>query len=139
MFGIAGVAFVLSAPTRAADITISDGWFRALPSGQPAAGYFTMKNSGVAPVELVAAESSACGMLMLHQTVSTGGLTRMDEVKRVSVPALGTVSLAPGGYHLMCLKPGAAMKPGKTVPVTLVFSDGSKGHAQFAVKNAAGR
>jgi copper(I)-binding protein len=31
------------------------------------------------------------------------------------------------------------MAPGKTVPVTLVFSDGSKVHADFAVKNAAGR
>jgi hypothetical protein len=128
----------MAAPAIAADVTVSNAWFRALPSGQPAGGYFTMKNRG-APTELVAAESAACGMLMLHRSVSSGGMSRMGDVKSVSVPPGGTVSFAPGGYHLMCMSPGAAMTPGKTVPVTLVFSDGSKAHANFVVKNAAGR
>jgi periplasmic copper chaperone A len=129
----------MTAPALAANVAISDAWFRALPSGQPAGGYFTMKNSGAAPVELVAAESAACGMLMLHQTVSSSGTSRMEDVKNVRVPAAGTVAFAPGGYHLMCMNPGDAMMPGKSVPVTLVFSDGSKAHADFAVKNAAGK
>ena len=98
-----------------------------------------MKNRGPAPVELVAAESAACGMLMLHRTASGNGMSRMEDVKSVSVPPSGTVSIAPGGYHLMCMSPGAAMTPGKSVPVTLIFSDGSKVHANFAVKNAAGK
>lgn len=98
-----------------------------------------MKNMGAAPVELVAAQSMACGMLMLHKTESTAGTSRMEDVKSVSVPAGGTVSFAPGGYHLMCMEPSAAMTPGKSVPVTLVFSDGNKSHADFAVKNAAGK
>jgi copper(I)-binding protein len=138
-FAIAAILCVSAAPSSAANIAISDAWFRALPSGQPAGGYFTMKNSGETPVELVAAESTACGMLMLHQTVNSSGTSKMLDVKNVSVQAGGHFSFAPGGYHLMCMDPGAAMAPGKTVPVTLVFSDGSKVHADFAVKNAAGR
>lgn len=139
-FGIVAIGLcVVAAPANAADIAISDGWFRALPSGQPAGGYFTMKNNGAAPVELVAAQSTACGMLMLHQTVSGGGTSRMEDVKSVTVPAGGTVSFAPSGYHLMCMSPAVAMTPGKSVPVTLVFSDGGKSHADFAVKNAAGK
>jgi copper(I)-binding protein len=136
---VAVVVCTLAGPAFAADVAVSDAWFRALPSGQPAGGYFTMKNSGTTPVELVAAESAACGMLMLHQTVSKGGTSRMEDLKSVSVPAGRTVSFAPVGYHLMCMGPGAAMTPGKSVPVTLVFSDGSKIHADFAVKNAAGK
>ena len=127
------------APTIAADVAVSGAWFRALPSGQPAGGYFTMKNGGPAPVQLVAAESAACGMLMLHQTVSNNGTSRMEDVKNVTVPADGTVSFEPGGYHLMCMNPGSAMTPGKSVPVTLLFSDGSKVRVDFAVKNAAGK
>jgi len=127
------------APAIAADVAISGAWFRALPSGQPAGGYFTMKNGGSAPVQLVAAESAACGMLMLHQTVSNNGTSRMEDVKNVSVPANGTVSFDPGSYHLMCMNPGSAMRPGKSVPVTLVFSDGSKVRINFIVKNAAGK
>jgi len=136
---IAVVFCEMTAPVWAAGATISDAWFRALPSGQPAGGYFTMKNSGSAPVELVATESAACGMLMLHRTVSKGGMRSMEDAKTVSVPAGGTVSFAPGGYHLMCMNPGTAMTPGKSVPVTLVFSDGSKTQTNFAVKNAAGK
>jgi hypothetical protein len=139
MFGIAVIVCASIGPASAADINVSNGWFRALPSGRPAGGYFTMKNRGVAPVELVAAESSACGMLMLHQTVSSNGTSRMEDLKSVSVPAGGTVSFAPGAYHLMCMDTGAAMTPGKSVPVTFIFSDGSKAHANFAVKNAAGK
>lgn len=126
-------------PALAANMTISDAWFRALPSGQPAGGYFTARNSGGAPVDLVAAESRSCGMLMLHQTVSGGGTSRMEDLKSVTVPAGRSVSFAPGKYHLMCVNPGPAMTPGKSVAVTLVFSDGSKLNANFAVKNAAGK
>ena len=139
--GVWGIAAMIAsaAPVRAADIAIVDAWFRALPSGQPAGGYFTMHNRGAAPAELVAAASVACGMLMLHQSMNASGTSKMMDVKSVGVPAGGTVAFAPGGYHLMCTDPGAAMTPGKTVPVTLVFSDGSKAHANFTVKNAAGK
>jgi copper(I)-binding protein len=138
-FGIAAIFCISVASAHAANIAVSGGWFRALPSGQPAGGYFTMKNSGAAPVELIAGESAACGMLMLHRTVNSGGTSKMLDVKSVSVPAGGTASFAPGGYHLMCMDAGPAMAPGNTVPVTLVFSDGSEVRADFAVKNAAGK
>ena len=140
--GIVGIAALFCASATAAsaaDVVVSGGWFRALPSGQPAGGYFTMRNSGGAPAELVAASSTACGMLMLHQSVESSGTSRMMDVKSVRVPAGGTVAFAPGGYHLMCMDPAPVMTPGKRVPVTLVFSDGSKTDADFAVKNAAGR
>lgn len=140
--GLSGIVLGLGlsvVPAFGADVSISNAWFRALPSGQPAGGYFSMKNSGTAPVDLIAAESDACGMLMLHRSVSNGGASQMEDVKSVTVPAGGAVSFAPGGYHLMCMSPGAAMTPGKSVPVTLVFSDGGKAHASFAVRNAAGK
>jgi copper(I)-binding protein len=139
IFGITAMICVWATTVCAADIMVSSGWFRALPSGQPAGGYFTMHNRGAAPAELVAASSTACGMIMLHRSVESSGMSRMMDVTSVSVPANGTVAFAPGGYHLMCMDPGSAMAPGKTVPVTLVFSDGSKTHADFGVKNAAGK
>jgi len=38
-----------------------------------------------------------------------------------------TVKFAPGGLHLMCMEPTAAMKPGKTVTMVLEFSDSGPG------------
>ncbi len=131
-------AIAAAAPALAADLDVTNGWFRALPGGLPAGGYFSLHNSGGAPVELTGAKSPACGMLMLHQSMESGGVSRMDDVRTVTVPAGGSVAFEPGGYHLMCMNPTAAMTPGKSVAVTLLFSNGAAARASFQVKNAAG-
>ena len=41
-------------------------------------------------------------MLMIHQSSNKGGMSGMDMVEKVKVPAGGMVKFAPGGYHLMC-------------------------------------
>ena len=58
-------------------------------------------------------------------------------VHSVTVPAHGSVAFAPGGYHLMCMAPSDAMKPGASVPVTLKFATGDV-TIDFAVKGATG-
>ncbi len=78
-------------------------------------------------------------MLMLHQSMNMSGMSSMEDVKTVPVPAGGEVKFAPGGYHLMCMNPAPAMKPGGMVSVTLQFSDKSEVKTEFAVKNAQGK
>lgn len=138
-----GTAVILMAgfahPALAADMSVTGGWFRALPEGLPAGGYFSLHNAGAEPAVLTAAQSSACGMLMLHESSEAGGTSRMRDVHSVTVPAGGSIAFAPGGYHLMCTHPGAAMTPGHRVEVTLLFADGSRTHASFAVRNATGK
>ena len=59
-------------------------------------------------------------------------------VDSVDVPAHGSVSFEPGGYHLMCMKPSSAVKPGNSVKMTLGFGDGGTLTADFHVRNAKG-
>lgn len=132
------LAVAVAAPASAAGITISDAWFRALPGGLPAGGYFSVHNAGTASIVLIGAASPACGMLMLHQSTESGGMSRMNDVQSVTVPAGGSISFAPAGYHLMCMNPTAAMTPGKSVSVTFTFANGTRTNATFAVRNAAG-
>ena len=66
-------------------------------------------------------------------------MSSMEDVSSVPVPAGGEVRFAPGGYHLMCMDPTAAIRPGGNVPVTLQFSDKTEATANFAVKNAQGK
>jgi hypothetical protein len=134
LFALAAVS-----PATAADVTVTNAWFRALPGGLPAGGYFSMHNGGSAPLDLVSAESAACGMLMLHESNQSGGVSHMDDVKSVTVPSGGSITFAPGGYHLMCMNPTAAMAPGKTVTVKLGFANGAHVDKPFAVKNAGGK
>jgi copper(I)-binding protein len=124
---------------QAAPFEITDGWFRALPGKLPAGGYFNAYNGTGRDVSIIGADSDACGMLMIHQSTSKGGMSGMDMVDKVSVPAGGTVRFAPGGYHLMCENPTAKMKVGSKVGVLLKLSDGNAVAAGFVVKNATGK
>ncbi len=139
LLSVAAVAAALAAPASAAEVSVSDGWFRALPAGLPAGGYFKLHNDGNAAVTLISASSSACGMVMLHESMNMGGTEQMMMVDKVPVPAHGVLEFKPGGYHLMCMKPTAAMTPGAKVPVVLEFADGDKLGVNFVVKNAKGQ
>jgi len=51
-----------------------------------------------------------------------GGMT-MREVAGIDIPAGGSVSLEPGGYHVMLLDLKAPLTEGETVSITLTFED----------------
>jgi len=130
---------MMTGVAQAAPFEITDGWFRALPGKLPAGGYFIAYNGTGRDVSIMGADSDACGMLMMHQSSNKGGMSGMDMVDKVSVPAGGTVRFAPGGYHLMCENPTAKMKVGSKVGVLLRLSDGNAVAAGFVVKNATGK
>jgi len=129
----------LSTSAFAGDVVVTSGWFRALPAGLPSGGYFTLHNDSNKTVTLTGASSPACGILMLHKSEDKGGTMEMMDTPTIAVPAGTDLKFAPGGYHLMCMNATAAMKPGKTVAVTLELQDGTKLPATFAVKNAKGQ
>ena len=126
------------APARAADggVSVTDEWLRYIVPTRPAAGYFKLDNNTDAAIELVGAASPACGDLMLHQTRNVNGTETMRLAKSVGIPARGSVSFSPGGYHLMCMSPTATLSPGKNVPITLKFADGKSVTVDFPVRGA---
>lgn len=125
-----------AAPAVAAgpDVVVSDAWLRFVIPSRPAAGYFTLTNDGDRAVSLVRVSSPGCGMAMMHQSVKENGQDRMVHVDAVEVPAHGSISFGPGGYHVMCMKPTEAVRPGGTIPVTLGFADGGEVTSDFAVR-----
>ena len=127
----------LTTGASAASVTVSGAWFRFLPAGLPAGGYFIAHNNGKTDLAITGAQSSACGMLMLHQSSNKGGMSGMDMAEKVPLPAGSTAKFTPGGYHLMCDQP--KMKIGGTVPVVLQLSDGTSVAVRFAVRNATGK
>jgi copper(I)-binding protein len=117
------LALLLPAAAQAGDVTVAKPWMRYLLPSIPAAGYMVLQNNGDAPAVLTGASSPACGSLMLHQSQDDSGMATMMMVRRIAIPAHGSVSLAPGGYHMMCMDP--KMKVGDSVPVTLTLQDGT--------------
>jgi hypothetical protein len=134
---LAGALAAGTAEPSERGFVVGDPWMRFVMPSRPAAGYFTLSNATSAPVTLVGAASPACGALMLHRTVREGNVDTMAMVKDVTVPAHGSVSFAPGGYHLMCMSPSPQMIPGHSVAVTLRFANGGEITANFPVRGPA--
>jgi copper(I)-binding protein len=119
------VAGLLAGPAAAQPaVTITKPWMRYLLPSLPAAGYMVVQNNGGSPVAITGASSSACGMLMLHESSDASGMAMMMDVPNVTVPAHGSVTFAPGGYHLMCMQP--KMVVGQNVPVTVTLQGGAQ-------------
>ncbi len=138
---VASALLLLAAVPRAgaADLVVQGAWMRLLMSSRPAAGYFVLRNEGATARTLVGASSPGCAGLMLHRSLDEGGQERMAMVASVDIPAHGTLRFAPGGYHLMCMSPGAAVRVGSSLAVTLRFADGATVESMFAVKGPTGQ
>ena len=84
-------------------IEISGGFSRAtLPNAPVAGGYITITNKGSADDTLIAASSPVAEDVQLHEMKMEGDVMKMAELPDgIAVPAGGTVTLEPGGLHLM--------------------------------------
>ncbi len=130
---------VAAVAAPASSLRVETPWMRALPGSVPAGGYFVLHNDGKTAVTLTGAQSPACGMLMLHLSENQGGMSSMRHVDSIDVAPGGMLEFKQGGYHLMCMQPGPAIKPGASVPVTLTFKDGATVTANFPVRDATGK
>ncbi len=98
---------------------------RASAGAPHGAAFLQLVNQGAAAA-LVAAEADFCRTVELHTHVLEGGVARMRPVPRIEVPERGTVSLAPGGLHVMFIDLERPLVAGSTVSFTLVFDDGRR-------------
>ncbi len=115
----------LSACQRAGakTIVLEEVWGRPSPQvAENGAIYMRIRNTGKQPDRLVGAESPACGMTELHETVMDAqGVMTMQPVGSIPVPAGGEVELKVGGLHVMCMHKREAFQPGARIPLTLHF------------------
>jgi copper(I)-binding protein len=106
-------------------------WTRPAAQGQTGAGFLTLKNPDAKPDALVAVSSPLARTVQVHQSSMSGGMSSMKQLTRVELPAGGSVTFAPGGYHLMLVGLTKAVKVGDTVPATLTFASGAKVQVSF--------
>ncbi len=103
-------------------IEIVDAWARApLIPGRPVAVYFTLVNNGAGDDRLLGARTAVAGTVTSHQSVVTDGIARMRAIADVPIPAGDSVGFAPGGLHLMLMKPARDLSPGDVFQLTLMF------------------
>ena len=130
-------AGLLSLGARAADpVTVSAAWVRATPPGATtAAAYLEIANPG-APDALLRAASPVAARAELHGTTEHDGMLHMSSVTAIPLPTGATVTLAPGGLHVMLIDIRAPLKAGEQVPLMLEFASGARLTIEATVRDA---
>ncbi len=135
------VGALVAIPALAGDIEVSHPWLRATPHGAPVAGgYATIVNHGRTPDHLIGASLPMAPQGEVHSMSMTNGIMHMARLAEGLVIAPGaTVTLTPGGYHLMFPKPTAQLKEGEQVGGSLTFAKAGTIAVTFPVAGMAAK
>lgn len=107
------------------EIFVSNAWVQAMPPSQTTtAAYMDITNDSSREAVLVSASSDIAGATEIHQMSDMNGMMKMDMVGNLRIPAVGKVTLQPGGYHIMLIDLKKPVRRGDIVPITLRFQDG---------------
>ena len=116
-------------------LEIGHPWARATPPTAPTGGgYLSVKNTGTEPDRLISISSPAAGTVQVHEMKMEGNVMRMRELDGpLEIKPGETVTLAPGGMHLMMMGLKEPLKQGEKVPLTLVFEKAGKIDVELVV------
>lgn len=111
--------------TGPAAVTVENAWIKAADSGMTGA-FGQIVNSSGADVVVASATAAVSPRVELHETVMTDGAMKMRPKEGGFPVAAGqTLTLEPGGNHIMLMDLAAPIKAGDSVPITLTLADGS--------------
>lgn len=132
-----GVMYLVCGSTGVmADLVVEGGHVRALlPGSTNTSAYMTLVNTAPQPMILASANSPAARKVTLHSTMNHNGMLHMQQMDNLTIPGNGSVSLAPGGAHLMLEELIEELEPGSQVELVLVFADGQQETVTLPVKS----
>ena len=121
---------------KVGDLVLDHAWVRATPGGaKVGGGYLTIENKGTTPDKLISGSSPAAGKVEVHEMAMNNGVMTMRPVKGgLSIPPGQSVTLMPGGYHIMMMELKAPLKKGDKVPVTLTFEKAGEVKVTFDIQ-----
>jgi copper(I)-binding protein len=119
------------------NMMVDNAWSRAALAGRTGVVYLSMMAMGGAD-RLLGAQTPIAEKIELHESYQSEGVSRMRPVEAIPVAAGGTVTLAPGGLHMMLIGLRQALKPGDSFPLTLRFEKAGTVETTVKVGNAGG-
>ncbi|WP_281825765.1 copper chaperone PCu(A)C [Jannaschia rubra] len=127
--------------TTLGDLTLDAPMLRDTPPNAPVAGGFlTVTNNGEADDTLISAATidGIAGEVQLHRMEMVGDVMKMAQVDGgIEIPAGATVTLMPGGLHLMLMGLTGPLEAGTSHPVTLIFENAGEVTMDFPVMTLA--
>ena len=142
---IAGAALTLAATGLAAcggsssgALAVNDSWTKAT-EGPMTGSFGTLVNDTDAEITVTGGSSPVAGMVELHEVVMADGeMVMQAKPGGFVVPAGGSLTLEPGGFHIMLMGLNETLAPGVEVPITLTLSNGESLTYTTVAKDFAG-
>ncbi|WP_068478056.1 copper chaperone PCu(A)C [Pseudoclavibacter helvolus] len=127
------------ATSAAESVTVENTWVKAADSGMSAA-FGEINNTGEGDVTIVSVASPASTALELHETVEneTGEMTMREKGGGFTIAPGETLTLEPGGNHIMLMDLPEPVVAGDELSFTLTFSDDSTLDFTAPAKDYAG-
>lgn len=124
-----------AADYKVGSLDITQPWARATPKGaSTGAAYLTVTNSGSQTERLSCASSAAAAKCQIHEMAMDNGVMKMRPVEGgLEIKPGQTVTLKPGGYHIMLEGLTAPLKAGDTLQATFAASGGASVNVDFPV------
>ncbi len=107
----------------ARDISVTGAFTRAtLPNARSGGGFMTISNAGTAPDRLIGAATGNAVRSEIHQMKMEGDMMKMNQVEGgLEIPAGDSVTLEPGGYHVMLMGLKQPLVADQCLDLTLSF------------------
>jgi len=122
-----------TALAQTGELVVKDAWARATPgAAQTAAAYVTIVSA--TGDRLTAAATPVAQKTELHTMTMDGNVMKMRQVDGIDLPAGKTVTLTPGGYHIMLTGLAQPLTEGQTFPLTLTFDKAGTRQVTVAVQ-----
>lgn len=132
------VLLALITPPAIAEVHLDSAWVRALPPTQPVtAAYLSVMNHGNSAVSVTGARVEGAGRVEIHTSREVDGLMTMEQITSLDIAPGQTVSLEPGGAHLMLFDIDAMPQPGETRSLCLQFASGEEACIGAEVRKTA--
>ena len=122
LFTLLVVLLLTSACAGSPEITIDDPWARPGFKGDNSAVYLVINNSTEQGDGLIGASSDVANMTEIHLSkMDAEGTMTMERQDLIGIPASETVTLEPGGLHVMLMNLVNDLNVGDTFDLTLAF------------------
>ncbi len=131
---LAGAAFAHD--YKAGALKIDHPWTRATPKGASVAGgYLSIENTGSEADTLVGGSLAGAGRVEIHRMSMEGSVMKMAPVAGgLVIEPRETITLKPGGYHLMFLDLKDQLAKGDRIKGSLDFEKAGRVEVEFAVE-----
>lgn len=116
-------AAVLALPLSAyAEVKVVEPWIpEAPPNAQALGAFMVLENDEDREIKVISAYAPGFDTIELHKSVEENGMHKMLKQDALVIPAMGSLELKPGSYHVMLIGVQKPPKAGDTIPLRLDF------------------